>query len=198
MIVGLFPQTGEGDTTMADRPRMTAAQLVDKLLASEHADVLRESIAWLAAELVDAEVATLVGAELGERAARPAHTQRNGYRPRTWDTRVGQLELAIPKLRAGSYFPSFLEPRRRAEQALVSVVQEAYVNGVSTHKVDRLVAQLGLQGMTKDQVSRPCRGLDEQVRVFRERSLVGAYPYLWPDAKVERVREPVGCATRRW
>jgi putative transposase len=192
MIVGLFPQTGEGDTTMADRPRMTAAQLVDKLLASEHADVLRESIAWLVAELMDAEVASLVGAELGERAPGRRTTQRNGYRPRTWDTRVGQLELAIPKLRAGSYFPSFLEPRRRAEQALVAVVQEAYVNGVSTRKVDRLVAQLGLQNMSKDQVSRLCRGLDEQVRVFRERPLEGAYPYLWLDAKVERVREPGG------
>jgi len=192
MIVGLFPQTGEGDTTMADRPRMTAAQLVDKLLASEHADVLRESIAWLVAELMDAEVATLVGAELGERAPGRRTTQRNGYRPRVWDTRVGQLELAIPKLRAGSYFPSFLEPRRRAEQALVAVVQEAYVNGVSTRKVDRLVAQLGLQAMTKDQVSRLCRGLDEQVQVFRERPLEGAYPYLWLDAKVERVREPGG------
>jgi Transposase, Mutator family len=98
MIVGLFPQTDEGDTTMADRPRMTAAQLVDKLLASEHADVLRQSIAWLVAELMDAEVATLVGAELGERAPGRRTTQRNGYRPRTWDTRVGQLELAIPKL----------------------------------------------------------------------------------------------------
>jgi putative transposase len=192
MIVGLFPQTGEGDTTMADRPRMTAAQLVDKLLASEHADVLRESIAWLVAELMDAEVATLVGAELGERAPGRRTTQRNGYRPRTWDTRVGQLELAIPKLRSGSYFPSFLEPRRRAEQALVAVVQEAYVNGVSTRKGGRLVAQLGLQGMTKDQVSRLCRGLDEQVRVFRERPLEGTYPYLWLDAKVERVRESGG------
>jgi putative transposase len=192
MIVGLFPQTGEGDTTMADRPRMTAAQLVDKLLASEHADVLCESVAWLVAELVDAEVATLVGAEFGERAPGRRTTQRNGYRPRTWDTRVGQLKLAIPKLRAGSYFPSFLEPRRRAEQALVAVVQEAYVNGVSTRKVDRLVAQLGLQAMTKDQVSRLCGGLDEQVRIFRERPLAGAYPYLWLDAKVERVREPGG------
>jgi putative transposase len=192
MIVGLFPQTGEGGTTMADRPRMTADQLVDKLLASEHADVLRESIAWLVAELMDAEVATLVGAEFGERAPDRRTTQRNGYRPRTWDTRVGQLELAIPKLRSGSDFPSFLEPRRRAEQALVAVVQEAYVNGVSTRKVDRLVAQLGLQGMTKDQVSRLCRGLDAQVLVVRERPLEGAYPYLWLDAKVERVREPGG------
>jgi putative transposase len=179
---------------MADRLRMTAAQLVDKLLASDHADVLRDSIAWLVAELMDAEVARLTGAELGERAPERRTTQRNGYRSRTWDTRVGQLELAIPKLRQGSYFPGFLEPRRRAEQALVAVVQEAYVNGISTRKVDRLVAQLGLQGMSKDQVSRLCRGRDEQVRSFRERPLEGAYPYLWLDAKVERVRDPASNA----
>jgi putative transposase len=177
---------------MAERPRMTAADLVDKLLTSEHGDVLRDSVAWLVAELMDAEVGELTGAELGERAPDRRHTQRNGYRPRRWDTRVGELELAIPKLRTGSYFPSFLEPRRRAEQALVAVVQEAYVNGVSTRKVDRLVEQLGLRGMTKDTVSRLCRSLDEQVTVFRERPLAGAYPYLWLDAKVERVREPGG------
>jgi putative transposase len=177
---------------MAEGPRMTAADLVDKLLASEHADVLRESVAWLVGELMEAEVSGLTGAELGERAPDRRQAQRNGYRPRRWDTRVGEFELAIPKLRTGSYFPSFLEPRRRAEQALVAVVQEAYVNGVSTRKVDRLVEQLGLRGMTKDQVSRLCRGLDEQVSVFRERPLAGAYPYLWLDAKVERVREPGG------
>jgi transposase-like protein len=171
---------------------MTAADLVDKLMASEHADVLRDSAAWLIEELMNAEVTALTGAELGERAPDRRQTQRNGYRQRRWDTRVGELELAIPKLRQGSYFPSFLEPRRRAEQALVAVVQEAYVNGVSTRKVDRLVEQLGLQGMTKDQVSRLCRGLDEQVTVFRERPLAGAYPYLWLDAKVERVREAGG------
>jgi len=177
---------------MAEGPRMTAADLVDKLLASEHADVLRESVAWLVGELMEAEVSGLTGAELGERAPDRRQAQRNGYRPRRWDTRVGEFELAIPKLRTGSYFPSFLEPRRRAEQALVAVVQEAYVNGVSTGKVDRLVEQLGLRGKTKDQVSRLCRGLDEQVSVFRERPLAGAYPYLWLDAKVERVREPGG------
>jgi putative transposase len=177
---------------MAEGPRMTAGDLVDKLLTSEHADVLRESVAWLVGELMEAEVSGLTGAELGERAPDRRQAQRNGYRPRRWDTRVGELELAIPKLRTGSYFPSFLEPRRRAEQALVAVVPEAYVNGVSTRKVDRLVEQLGLRGMTKDQVSRLCRGLDEQVSVFRERPLAGAYPYLWLDAKVERVREPGG------
>jgi putative transposase len=177
---------------MAEGHRMTAADLVDKLMASEHADVLRDSAAWLIEELMNAEVTALTGAELGERAPDRRQTQRNGYRQRRWDTRVGELELAIPKLRQGSYFPSFLEPRRRAEQALVAVVQEAYVNGVSTRKVDRLVEQLGLQGMTKDQVSRLCPGLDEQVTVFRERPLAGAYPYLWLDAKVERVREAGG------
>ena len=176
---------------MAESHRMTAAQLADKLLQDEHADVLRESVAWMAAQLMDAEVAGRIGAELGERSPERT-THRNGYRPRTWDTRVGEIELAIPKLRTGSYFPSFLEPRRRAEQALVAVVQEAYVNGVSTRKVDRLVEQLGLHHMSKDQVSRLCRGLDEQVRSFRERPLEGAYPYLWVDAKVERVREPGG------
>jgi putative transposase len=176
---------------MADRPRMTAAQLANKLLVDEHPEVLRESAAWMAAELMEAEVAAQIGAELGERTPERM-THRNGYRPRMWDTRVGELELRIPRLRTGSYFPSFLEPRRRAEQALVAVVQEAYVNGVSTRRVDRLVEQLGVAGMSKDQVSRLCRGLDEQVRVFRERPLEGRYPYLWLDAKVERVREPGG------
>jgi len=176
---------------MAEGPRMTAAQLADKLLASEHADVLRQSVAWMVAELMEAEVAAQIGAELGQRSPDRV-AQRNGYRARSWDTRVGELELRIPRLRTGSYFPSFLEPRRRAEQALVAVVQEAYVNGVSTRRVDRLVEQLGIAGMSKDQVSRLCRGLDEQVRVFRERPLEGRYPYLWLDAKVERVREPGG------
>jgi putative transposase len=170
---------------------MTAAQVADKLLASEHADVLRQSVAWMVAELMEAEVAGKVGAELGQRTPDRV-AQRNGYRARSWDTRVGELELRIPRLRTGSYFPSFLEPRRRAEQALVAVVQEAYVNGVSTRRVDRLVEQLGIAGMSKDQVSRLCRGLDEQVRVFCERPLEGRYPYLWLDAKVERVREPGG------
>jgi transposase-like protein len=144
------------------------------------------------AELMEAEVAAQIGAELGERAPGERLTQRNGSRPRRWDTRVGEIELQIPKLRSGSYFPSILEPRKRSEQALVAVVQEAYVNGVSTRKVDRLVEQMGLRGMSKDQVSRLCRGLDEQVAAFRERPLEGQYPYLWLDAKIERVRESGG------
>jgi putative transposase len=183
---------------MAEGHRMTAADLVDKLLASEHADVLRDSVAWLVAELMEAEVGGLTGAGLGERAPDRRQAQRNGYRPRRWDTRVGELELAIPKLRQGSYFPSFLEPRRRAEQALVAVVQEAYVNGISTRKVDRLVEQLGLRGMSKDQVSRLCGGLDEQVQVFRERPLAGAYPTCGWTPRSNGSASPAGCATRPW
>jgi transposase-like protein len=172
---------------MAEDRRMTAAQVVDKMMGSEHADVVRESVAWVVAELMEAEVAGQIGAELGE-IAPDRVTHRNGYRPRVWQTRAGEIELAIPKLRSGSYFPSFLEPRKRSEQALVAVVQEAYVNGVSTRKVDRLVEQMGLH-LSKDQVSRLCRGLDEQVRVFRERPLEGRYPYVWLDGKIEKVRE---------
>jgi transposase-like protein len=175
---------------MAEKRRMTAVELVDKLMGSEHADVVRESVAWLVAEVMEAEVAGQIGAELGEVSAERV-TQRNGYRERSWATRAGELELRIPKLRQGSYFPSFLEPRRRAEQALVAVVQEAYVNGVSTRKVDRLVEQMGVH-MSKDQVSRLCRGLDEQVQAFRERPLEGRYPYVWLDGKIERVRERGG------
>lgn len=176
---------------MADAPRITAQELVGKLMSAEQADLLREAVAWLCAELMEAEVAAQIGAAHGERSPERT-THRNGYRPRGFDTRVGEIELAIPKLRSGTYFPSFLEPRTRGEQALVAVVQEAYVNGVSTRKVDRLVQQLGLAGMSKSTVSRLCSGLDEQVRAFRERPLEGRYPYLWLDAKVERVREPGG------
>jgi transposase-like protein len=192
MIVGLFQQVDEGDTTMAEERRMTAREAASNVMAVEHADVLRESVALMVREVMELEIAKLAGAELGERAPAERLAQRNGYRDRRWDTRVGEIELAIPRLRTGSYLPSFLEPRRRAEQALVAVVQEAYVNGVSTRKVDRLVEQMGLRGLSKDQVSRMCRGLDEQVQAFRQRPLEGDYPYLWLDAKVERVREPGG------
>src|SRR5215218_360227 len=173
---------------MAEKGRMTAGQVVDKLMGSEHVDVVRESVAWLVGELMEAEVAAQIGAELGEVSPERV-THRNGYRPRSWSTRAGEIELAIPKLRQGSYFPSFLEPRKRSERALVAVVQEAYVNGVFTRKVDRLVEQLGVAGIGKDAVSRLCRGLDEQVRVFGERPLAGRYRYVWMDGKIEKVRE---------
>jgi putative transposase len=192
MIVVLFYGPTKEDTTMAEGRSMTAREAANNVLAIEHADVLRESVAVMVREIMELEVAQLAGAEHGERAPDRRSAQRNGYRDRRWDTRVGEVELAIPRLRTGSYLPSFLEPRRRAEQALVAVVQEAYVNGVSTRKVDRLVEQMGLRGISKDQVSRMCRGLDEQVQAFRCRPLEGAYPYLWLDAKIERVREPGG------
>jgi transposase-like protein len=170
---------------------MSLDELVRKLMGDDHADVLRESLAWFVRELMEVEVATQIGADLLEKSAERT-THRNGYRERLWQTRAGSVELAIPRLRAGSYFPSFLEPRSRSEKALVAVIQEAYVNGVSTRKVERLVTQLGLSGISKSAVSRLCAGLDEQVRIFRERPLEGQYPYLWLDAKVEKVREPGG------
>jgi putative transposase len=180
---------------MTGSESLTAREVAGEVMASEHADLLRESVAVIVREIMEAEVCQLAGAELGERAPDRRVAQRNGYRERQWDTRVGSIELAIPRLRTGSYLPSFLEPRRRAEQALVAVVQEAYVNGVSTRKVDRLVEQMGLRGLSKDQVSRMCAGLDEQVTAFRSRPLDGAYPYLWLDAKMERVREVGGVRT---
>src|SRR4051812_35337784 len=177
---------------MAEGHSLTLRAALDKVMSEEHADVVREGVAAFVAELMEAEVASQIGAELHQKAPGRV-THRNGYRQREWETRAGTIELEIPRLRSGSYFPSFLEPRTRAEQALVAVVQEAYVNGVSTRKVDRLVQQLGLGSMSKSAVSRLCARLDEQVEAFRERSLDGgAYPYLWLDAKIERVREGGG------
>jgi transposase-like protein len=152
------------------------------------ADFLRETVHWLLGELMDAEVSAQIGAERYERSGERT-TQRNGYRHRPWDTRLGTLELAIPKLRSGSYFPTWLEPRRRAEHALVSVVAEAYVQGVSTRKVEALVQSLGIAGMSKSEVSRLCASLDEQTRIFRTRRLDAEYPYVWLDARYEHVRE---------
>ncbi len=172
---------------MAETKRMTAEQVVSYLLEEEGLDFLRESLLWVVQKLMEAEVSELIGAEHGERSPERL-THRNGYRPRRWDTRAGELELQIPKLRRGSYFPSFLQPRRRSEQALVSVIQQAYVCGVSTRRVDQLVESLGLR-VSRSEVSRICAGLDEQVEAFRSRPLEGRYPYLWLDAKVEKVRD---------
>src|SRR5665648_86854 len=133
-------------------------------------------------------VSELIGAEHGERRPEDRATHRNGYRPRRWDTRAGEIELQIPKIRQGSYFPSFLQPRKRSEQALLSVVQQAYVCGVSTRRVDQLVESLGLR-VSRSEVSRICAGLDEQVEAFRTRPLEGRYVYLFLDAKVEKVRD---------
>jgi transposase-like protein len=175
---------------------MGADELVRKVMTDEHADLLKEALAWVCQQVMEAEVSQLAGAERGERAPERL-TYRNGYRDRRWDTRAGSIELAIPRLREGSYLPSFLEPRTRSEQALVGVVLEAYVNGVSTRKVERLVEQLGLQGMSKSAVSRLVAGLDERAEAFRHRPLEGRYPYLWLDAKVERVRDASGRVRRK-
>ena len=174
---------------MAEGQSMTTAEVVAKTLIEEHADFLREAVAMVAHELMEAEIAEQIGAARGERSPERT-THRNGYRDRAWETRVGEIELAVPRKRSGeAYFPSFLEPRKRSEQAIVSVVMEAYVNGVSTRKVDRLVEQLGIHGMSKDRVSALCRALDEQVEAFRQRALEGEFPYLWLDAKVVKVRD---------
>ncbi len=151
-------------------------------------DFLREGLRTFLHELIEAEVTAVIGAERHERTEERT-TQRNGYRSRPFDTRLGTIEVAIPKLRSGSYFPSWLEPRRRSEQALVAVVAEAYVQGVSTRKVEALVQQLGITGLSKSEVSRMAQSLDEQGRIFRERRLDAAYPYLWLDARYEHVRE---------
>lgn len=151
-------------------------------------DWLRETVRRLVQEAMEAEVRAQIGAGRYERAEeRTAY--RNGYRLRPWDTRLGTLAVSIPKLRTGSYFPSFLEPRRRAEQALVAVIAEAYVQGVSTRKVEALVQALGIEGLSKSEVSRLCAVLDEQVTAFRSRRLDAVYPYLWLDARYEHVRE---------
>ncbi len=156
---------------MAEDQRMTTEQVVAKTLIDEHADFLRDAVAMVARELMEAEIAGEIGAGRGERSPERT-THRNGYRPRAWETRVGEIELAVPRKRSGeAYFPSFLEPRKRSEQAIVAVVMEAYVNGVSTRRVDRLVEQLGIHGMSKDRVSALCRALDEQVEILRSRPL---------------------------
>jgi transposase-like protein len=167
---------------------MTIEEVVRKVLLDEHADVIREAVKAVAAEMMELEVSELIGAQRGERRPEDRATHRNGYRGRRWDTRAGELELQIPKLRQGSYFPSFLEPRKRSEQALLAVVQQAYVLGVSTRRVDQLVERLGLR-ISKSDVSRVCEALDEHVEAFRTRPLEGRYPYLFLDAKMEKVRD---------
>ncbi|HEX2324109.1 MAG TPA: IS256 family transposase [Chloroflexota bacterium] len=164
--------------------------LLDALRKGEEpaGDFLRDAVRWLLQELMEGEVSAQIGAERYERSEERT-THRNGYRRRPWDTRLGSLELAIPKLRSGSYFPGWLEPRRRAEQALVAVIAEAYVQGVSTRKVEALVQSLGIMGISKSEVSRLCAVLDDQARVFRTRRLDAEYPYLWQDARYEHVRE---------
>jgi transposase-like protein len=168
---------------------MDVLDLVRKRADERGVDFLRDTLQVVLHAVMDADVSQQIGAELHEHT--PDRTAyRNGYRPRRWDTRAGTIDLRIPKLREGAYLPGFLEPRRRSEQALLAVIQQAYVEGVSTRRVEDLVQALGCDGISKSQVSRICQALDAQVQAFRERPLdEGPYPYVWLDALTQKVRE---------
>ena len=174
---------------MAD-DSMALLETLRKVSADGDVDLLREGVRLLAQAIMEAEVTELTGVAKGERDPERRNTHRNGYRERRWDTRVGTIPLDVPRVRDGGYLPSLLEPRRRAERALLAVVQEAYVSGVSTRRVDDLVRALGITGISKSEVSRICAGLDAEVAAFRSRPLGElACPYLWLDATYLRVRE---------
>src|SRR5208282_5054991 len=171
-------------TTMTD-DKMALRELLEK---GSDATFLREMIGFAATRLMELESESLCGAGHGERSERRCN-HRNGYRDRDWETRAGTVELRIPKLRRGSYFPGFLEPRRTAEKALAAVIQEAYIQGVSTRSVDELVKAMGMTGISKSQVSRLCGEIDERVNAFLDRPIEGDWPYLWIDATYVKSRE---------
>jgi putative transposase len=173
---------------MADGLRIGLEQLLRKAEMEHNTDFLREGVRALSQALMEMEIEEHIGAARHERSAERSG-YRNGYRDRSWETRVGTVELKVPRVRDGSFFPSLLEPRRKAERALSAVVQEAYVHGVSTRKVDELVKALGMSGISKSQVSRLCEELDEEVERFRNRPLEGPYPYVWLDASYLKARQ---------
>src|ERR1700690_688565 len=166
--------------------RMALQALLEK---TPDADYLRQMIGFAAQRLMELDIESRTGAAHGERSS-DRLAPRNGYPDRDWQTRAGTVELRIPKLRKGSYFPSFLEPRRMAEKAIAAVVQEAYVQGVSTRSVDELVQAMGMDGISKSQVSRLCEELDEKVKPFLGRPIEGDWPYVWLDATYLKVRRP--------
>ena len=165
--------------------RLHLAELIEK---GSDADLLREMMTFVVDRMMDLDVESLTGAAYGERSADRTN-QRNGYRERPWHTTLGTLPVAIPKLRRGSYFPSFLEARRTSDKALIAVIQEAYVHGVSTRSVDDLAKAMGLTGISKSQVSRLCEEIDERVKTFLSRPIEGLWPYVWIDATYVKVRE---------
>jgi transposase-like protein len=168
---------------------MDALDIIRKHAEEADIDFLRETLQVVLHAVMDADVSQQIGADLHERSADRV-TYRNGSRPRRWDTRAGTIDLRIPKLREGTYLPAFLEPRRRSEQALLAVIQQAYIEGVSTRRVEDLVQALGCDGISKSEVSRICQALDVQVQAFRERPLdQGPYVYVWLDALTQKVRE---------
>jgi transposase-like protein len=181
---------GRKPINRTEDPTMTTDMMNLRALLEKNSDtdLLREMIAFAAQRLMELEVETLTGAAHGARDPERIN-QRNGYRERMWETRAGAVELRIPKLRKGSYFPGFLEPRRMAEKALAAVVQEAYVQGVSTRSVDELVQAMGMSGISKSQVSRLCGEIDDKVQTFLGRPLEGDWPYVWLDATYVKVRE---------
>ncbi|MBW4025530.1 MAG: IS256 family transposase [Proteobacteria bacterium] len=168
---------------------MTEDKIALRALLEKGSDAtfLREMIGFAAERLMQIETEGLCGAAPGERTAE-RRNQRNGYRDRDWETRAGTVELRIPKLRRGSYFPAFLEPRRMAEKALTAVIQEAYIHGISTRSVDDLVKAMGMEGVSKSQVSRLCGEIDERVDAFLARPIEGDWPYVWLDATYVKVR----------
>jgi transposase-like protein len=180
----------EGDQAMAVDNSVTPAQWLARQIETDDPDMLRSMVKTMAETLMSAEADSLCGAGYGERSDERTNS-RNGYRAREWDTRAGTIELAIPKLRSGSYYPDWLlERRRRAEQALISVVATSYLLGVSTRRVDKLVEQLGIKHISKSQVSQMAKVLDEQVEAFRTRALdAGPYTFVWLDALTQKVRE---------
>lgn len=164
---------------------MQLSELLEKAGAE---DIVREMVGFVAQRLMELDVENRCGASHGERSEERSNS-RNGYRDRPWETRAGTVALRIPKLRSGSYFPPFLEPRRTAEKALAAVIQEAYVQGISTRSVDDLVQAMGMSGISKSQVSRLCAEIDERVQAFLQRPIEGDWPYLWIDATYVKVRQ---------
>src|SRR5215208_3386758 len=174
---------------MAEELRIGLSELLRKAMIEQDAGFLKEGVRVLSQALMEMEVEEHVGARRHERSTERVG-QRNGYRERSWDTRVGTVELKVPRVRDSSYFPSLLEPRRKAERALAAVVQEAYyVHVVSTRKVEELVKALGMDGISKSRVSELCEELDEEVERFRSRPLEGSYPYVWVDATYVKARQ---------